>query len=100
MEATTPAQWLPHAGALWGQWPRFAEAWDYKLELRKAGVPTIYGHKIVRAIGEREVAAAVIARVDSDWQGDRWNRADIRGGRHRDRIRFPAQHRARSELRL
>ena len=68
VEATTPRQWLPHAGALWGQWPRFAEAWDYKLDLRKGGVPTIYGHKIVRAIGERAVAAAVIARVDSHWR--------------------------------
>ena len=67
-EATTPLQWLPHAGALWGQWPRFAEAWDYKLDLRKAGVPTIHGYKIVRAVGDRAVAAAAIARVDSDWR--------------------------------
>ena len=66
VEATRPAQWLPHAASLWGQWPRFAEALDYKRELRRAGVPTIYGHKIVRALGDTEVQAAVIAQVDRE----------------------------------
>jgi thioredoxin reductase len=67
VEATTPLQWLPHAAALWGQWPRFAEAWDYKRNMRSAGVPTIYGHKIVRALGDKKVEGAVIAKVDHDW---------------------------------
>jgi NAD(P)H-nitrite reductase large subunit len=58
---------LRHAGSLWGQWPRFAEAWDYQRELRRTGTPVIYGHKIVRALGERKVDAAVIAKVDRDW---------------------------------
>ena len=66
VEATKPTQWLPHAASLWGQWPRFAEAWDYKRELRRAGTPTIYGHKIVRALGEKKVEGAVIAKVDRD----------------------------------
>ena len=68
VEATKPSQWLPHAASLWGQWPRFAEALDYKRELRRAGAPTIYGHKIVRALGENEVKAAVIAKVDRQWR--------------------------------
>ena len=68
VEATRPAQWLPHAASLWGQWPRFAEALDYKRELRRAGAPTIYGHKIVRALGDTEVQAAVIAQVDREWR--------------------------------
>src|SRR6185295_13280201 len=59
---------LPHAGSVWRQWPRFAEAWDYKLDLRRAGVPTIYGHKIVRALGEQKVDGAVIAQVDRAWR--------------------------------
>jgi thioredoxin reductase len=67
VEATKPMHWLRYAGSLWGQWPRFAEAWDYKRELRRAGTPAIYGHKIVRALGERKVEAAVIAKVDRDW---------------------------------
>lgn len=68
VEATRPAEWLPHLGSLWGQWPRFSEAWEYKTGLRSAGVPTIYGHKIVRALGEKHVEGAVIARVDRDWR--------------------------------
>jgi NADPH-dependent 2,4-dienoyl-CoA reductase/sulfur reductase-like enzyme len=67
VEATKPAQWLPHVAASWGQWPRFAEAWDYKRNLRGASVPTIYGHKIVRAVGTTKVEAAVIAKVDQAW---------------------------------
>ena len=68
VEITKPRDWLPHIGSLWGQWPRFAEAFDYKRELRRAGVPTIYGHKIVRALGESKVECAVIAQVDHAWR--------------------------------
>ena len=68
IEATRPFEWLPHLGSLWGQWPRFAEAWEYKANLRRAGVPTLYGYKIVRALGEKQVEGAVIARVDRDWR--------------------------------
>lgn len=68
VEATRPRQWLPHLASLWGQWPRFAEAFEYKRELRRAGTPTIYGHKIVRAIGTEKVEAAVIAQVDHVWK--------------------------------
>jgi NADPH-dependent 2,4-dienoyl-CoA reductase/sulfur reductase-like enzyme len=65
VEATRPSEWLPHAGALWGQWPRFREAFNYWRSLR--GVPVAFGHKIVRAIGEGCVEAAEIAAVDKTW---------------------------------
>jgi D-hydroxyproline dehydrogenase subunit alpha len=68
VEATRPIEWLPHIGALWGQWPRFSEAWEYRRNLARDNVPTIYGHKIVRAIGEDHVKGAVIAKVDRDWR--------------------------------
>ena len=68
VEATRPVEWLPHAASLWGQWPRLAEAWDYKRNLRSAGVPTLYGHKIVRALGEKKVEGAIIAKVDRAWR--------------------------------
>jgi thioredoxin reductase len=68
VEITRPRQWLRYAASLWGQWPRFAEAFDYRRDLRRAGVPTIYGHKIVSALGENKVEAAVIAEVDRDWR--------------------------------
>ena len=67
-EATRPAEWLSHAASSWGQWPRFAEALDYKRELRRAGVPTLYGHKIVRAFGTGRVEGAVVAQVDRAWR--------------------------------
>jgi D-hydroxyproline dehydrogenase subunit alpha len=68
VEATRPLEWLPHAGSLWGQWPRFAEAWDYKRTLQRAGVPTLYGRKIVRVLGSEHVEGAVIATVDREWR--------------------------------
>jgi NAD(P)H-nitrite reductase large subunit len=68
VEATTPMEWLPHLASLWGQWPRFSEAWEYKSNLRRAGVPTLYGHKIVRALGAKKVEGAVIAKVGRDWR--------------------------------
>ena len=68
VEATKPLEWLSHAGSLWGQWPRFSEAWEYGHTLRRAGVPTLYGYKVVRALGEKQVEGAVIARVDRDWR--------------------------------
>jgi D-hydroxyproline dehydrogenase subunit alpha len=68
VEATRPVEWLPHLGSLWGQWPRFSEAWEYKGNLRRAAVPTLYGHKIVRALGEKRVEGAVIAKVDREWR--------------------------------
>ena len=68
VEATRPAEWLPFVGSLWGQWPRFSEAWEYKVNLRRAGVPTMYGHKIICAVGKTKVEGAVIAQVDRDWR--------------------------------
>jgi thioredoxin reductase len=68
VEATRPIEWLPYLGSLWGQWPRFSEAWEYTGNLRRAGVPTLYGHKIVRALGDKKVEGAVIAKVDRDWR--------------------------------
>lgn len=67
VEATRPQEWLPHAPALWGQWPRFAEAFAYRRMLRQAGVPVFFGHKIIRAEGVDTVTAAVIGAVDRDW---------------------------------
>ena len=67
VEATRPREWWRHAAALWGQWPRFAEAWAYRRTLRRARVPVLFGHKIVRAEGGDTVTGAVVAAVDGDW---------------------------------
>lgn len=68
VEATRPRQWWRHAAALWGQWPRFAEAFAYRRTLRRAGVPVLFGHKILRAEGDDTVTGAVVAAVDGEWR--------------------------------
>jgi len=68
LEATRRTQWLAHLPALWGQWPRFAEARDYLRTIRGAGIPVRTGYKIVAAEGDGRVAAARIAKVDADWR--------------------------------
>jgi thioredoxin reductase/bacterioferritin-associated ferredoxin len=68
VEATRPREWWRHAASLWGQWPRFAEAFAYRCTLRRAGVPVLFGHKILRAEGELSVTGAVVAAVDRQWR--------------------------------
>lgn len=65
LEATRPIEWLPHASSLWGQWPRFREALAYRRSLR--GIPVLFGHKIVRALGTDTVEAAEVSAVNAAW---------------------------------
>ena len=65
VEATRPAEWWRHAGSMWGQWPRFSEAFGYWRNLRH--VPVLYGHKILRAFGTDGVEAVEITAVDRAW---------------------------------
>ena len=53
-----------HAAALWGQWGRLAEGWDYGRTLFAARVPLRLGWAIVEARGNSQVEEAVICRVD------------------------------------
>ena len=57
-----------HAAALWGQWDRLAEAWDYGRTLRAARVPMRLGWAVVAAHGKDQVEEAVICRVDDAWR--------------------------------
>lgn len=68
LEATSPSEWWRHALSLWGQWPRFAEAWSYWRALREARVPVLCAHKVIRALGDQGVEGAVIAEVDAAWR--------------------------------
>jgi NADPH-dependent 2,4-dienoyl-CoA reductase/sulfur reductase-like enzyme len=68
VEATRPREWWRHAAALRGQWERFAEAFAYWRRLRRARVPVLFGHKILRVEGDEAVGAAVVAPVDGDWR--------------------------------
>lgn len=66
VEATQPREWLAYAGSLRGQWSRFREAFGYWRTLR--GVPVLFGHKLVRAVGGNAVEAADVAAVDNQWR--------------------------------
>jgi thioredoxin reductase/bacterioferritin-associated ferredoxin len=57
-----------HAAALWGQWGRLAEGWDYGGMLFAARVPLRLGWAIVEARGNSQVEEAVICRVDDAGQ--------------------------------
>jgi NADPH-dependent 2,4-dienoyl-CoA reductase/sulfur reductase-like enzyme len=57
-----------YAPAMWGQWARLREGWDYWRTLRRAGVPLRFGWSVVEARGNGEVEEAVIARLDGDWR--------------------------------
>ena len=59
---------LPLLTALWGQWPRLAEGWDYGRVLASAHVRYRFGWSVVEARGRDEVEGAVIARIDPQWR--------------------------------
>jgi NADPH-dependent 2,4-dienoyl-CoA reductase/sulfur reductase-like enzyme len=52
-----------HAGAVWGQWERLREGWQYWRTISKAGVPILWQHAVVRAEGNGQVERAVIASI-------------------------------------
>ncbi|HIC89369.1 MAG TPA: FAD-binding protein [Anaerolineae bacterium] len=58
--------WQAMPWALWGQWARLWEAWRYWRTLRIHAVPVLFGHAVFQALGEQEVHAAVIGRVDAE----------------------------------
>jgi NADPH-dependent 2,4-dienoyl-CoA reductase/sulfur reductase-like enzyme len=64
LEASHPRQWARHIPAAWGNWDRVREAWHYVRSLRRARVPYRLGWTVVRALGEAEIEAAVVARLD------------------------------------
>ncbi|MEW5957480.1 MAG: FAD-dependent oxidoreductase [Chloroflexota bacterium] len=64
LEATHPGRWLPYAPAVWGQWDRLGEGWRYWQALRRARAPYRFGRIVIRAEGEAELEAVLVARLD------------------------------------
>lgn len=64
LEATWPGAWAAHAPALWGNWDRLREGWYYLNKLRQAKAPYHFGRTVVRAVGEKELQAVIVARLD------------------------------------
>ncbi len=84
--APTPRALLPLT-ALWGQWPRLAEGWDYGRVLASARVPYRFGRSVVEARGHDEVEEAVIARIDPEWQPIPGTEQTVAVRHDRDRLR-------------
>ena len=57
---------LKHAPAMWGQWDKLGEGWDYWRTLRRAGVKVQRGFAAIAAIGDTELEQVVTARLDED----------------------------------
>lgn len=69
LEGSTPsANSLRYGAAMWGQWDRLREGWDYWQALRGGNVPIRVGWSVIEARGENQVEEAVIARLDADWR--------------------------------
>jgi thioredoxin reductase/bacterioferritin-associated ferredoxin len=66
LEATHFRDWLPHAPALWGQGDRLREGWAYLQDMLRHRVPYRRGHAVVQALGDNQLEAAVIARLDRE----------------------------------
>jgi len=64
---TEPTHRLRHAQAVVGQ-PRRLRQWaDYRLALRRAGVPYFHNYTVVEARGDGELREVVIAEKDAGW---------------------------------
>lgn len=51
-----------------GHWRKMREGLEYWLKLRRARTPYHHRHVPVRALGENELEAVVVAQVDEDWR--------------------------------
>jgi NAD(P)H-nitrite reductase large subunit len=52
--------------AMWGQWSKVREGWDYWRVLRKAKVPLTRGRAAISARGQTQVEKVVTARLDHE----------------------------------
>lgn len=59
---------LRDARAIWGQWARVSEGWNYLRTLRRAQAPIRLGWAVVEAHGDGQVEEAVIAQLDPTWR--------------------------------
>ena len=68
LEASKPVGWLSKVGALWGQWDRLREGWDYVKPLLKARVGVRFGQAVIEAWGSGRIEGVVTASLDDAWR--------------------------------
>ncbi len=67
LEANSPARWLAHPGAVTAAPGRLGELAGHLAFLARHRIPYRTRTAVVSADGDREVSAAVVARLDPDW---------------------------------
>ena len=69
LEASSrPPVSMENALRAFGHWGKLREGLEYWLKLKRARIPYHHQHVPVRALGERELEAVVVAQVDPDWR--------------------------------
>jgi NADPH-dependent 2,4-dienoyl-CoA reductase/sulfur reductase-like enzyme len=64
LEAAHLSHWLRHAPAIWGNWDRLSEGRHYLAGLWRSRTPYRPGWTVVQALGEDELEAVGVARLD------------------------------------
>jgi NADPH-dependent 2,4-dienoyl-CoA reductase/sulfur reductase-like enzyme len=69
LEASSkPPMSMENALRAFGHWGKMREGLEYWLKLKKAGAPYHHHSVPVRALGDGELEAVVVAEVDEDWR--------------------------------
>ena len=69
LEASSqPPMSMENALRAFGHWGKMREGLEYWLKLKKAGAPYHHHSVPVRALGDGELQAVVVAEVDADWR--------------------------------
>jgi D-hydroxyproline dehydrogenase subunit alpha len=64
VEATQPLTWLPHAGAMLGNFDRLQEGWAYLNKMRQAKIPYRFGRTVIQAHGTNHLTHLTTAQLD------------------------------------
>lgn len=64
LEATHPTAWLAHAPAMWGNFDRLAEGWQYLKTIQQHKVPYLFGRTVAQAHGDGQLTAVSIAQLN------------------------------------
>mgnify|MGYP001040836012 CR=1 FL=1 len=69
LEASSkPPTSMENALRAFGHWGKMREGLEYWLKIKKAGTPYHPHHIPVRAVGDKELEAVVVAQVDAEWR--------------------------------
>lgn len=68
LEAGKTGSWYETMRAIWGNWNLLVDGLRYLNGIRKAKVPILRNHLILKASGDGQVEKAVFSKCDQDWK--------------------------------